>query len=72
VKGGQRIEVFNRGGKVVCATRITDGDIVTTLEGNATFEWMGEAHFDGDVLRYDVVEHTSEAEYWHKFVESLN
>jgi hypothetical protein len=33
---------------------------------------MGEAHFDGDVLRYDVVEHTSEAEYWHKFVESLN
>ena len=72
VEGGQRIEVFNRGGKVVCATRIADGDIVTTLEGNATFEWRGEAHFDNEILRYDVVEHTCEAECWHKFVESLN
>lgn len=72
VEGGQRIEVFNRGGKVVCATRIADGDIVTTLEGNATFEWRGEAHFDNETLRYDVVEHTCEAECWRKFVESLN
>lgn len=72
VKHGERIEVFNRGGKVVCATRITDGNIVTTLEGNATFEWLGEAHFDGETMRYKVVEDTCEAECWNSFVESLN
>ena len=71
VDRGERIEVFNRGGKVVCATRIEDGNIVTTLEGNATFEWVGEAHFDGEVLRYDVVRHTGEAERWQNFVDSL-
>ncbi len=71
VDRGERIEVFNRGGKVVCATRIEDGNIITTLEGNATFEWVGEAHFDGEVLRYDIVRHTGEAERWQSFVDSL-
>lgn len=72
VDKGERIEVFNRGGKVVCATRINNGDIVTTLEGNATFEWMGEAHFDGKTLRYDIKHNTGEAERWCEFVNSLN
>ena len=71
VDRGERIEVFNRGGKVVCATRIEDDNIITTLEGNATFEWVGQAHFDGEVLSYDVVRHTGEAECWQSFVDSL-
>ena len=71
VDRGERIEVFNRGGKVVCATRIEDGNIITTLEGNATFEWVGKAHFDGEVLSYDVVRHTGEAERWQAFVDSI-
>ena len=71
VDKGERIEVFNRGGKVVCATRIDDGNIITTLEGNATFEWVGEAHFDGEALRYDIVRHTGEAERWSTFVENM-
>ena len=71
VDRGERIEVFNRGGKVVCATRIENDNIITTLEGNATFEWVGQAHFDGEVLSYDVVRHTGEAECWQSFVDSL-
>lgn len=68
---GERIEVFNRGGKVACSTSIHGGDIVTTLEGNATFEWWGEAHFDGETLHYDVKRHTGEAERWQRFVAEL-
>ena len=66
----ERIEVFNRGGKVVCSTHI-DKDIVTTLEGNATFEWFGKADFDGATLHYDITHHTGEAECWQRFVESI-
>jgi diaminopimelate epimerase len=72
VDRGERIEVFNRGGKVVCATRIEDGNIITTLEGNATFEWVGEARFDNQNFAYDIHHATGEAETWTKFVESLN
>ena len=67
---GERIEVFNRGGKVACSTRI-NSDIVTTLEGNATFEWRGEAHFDGTTLHYTITHHTGEAQRWHNFVNSI-
>ena len=69
---GERIEVFNRGGKVACSTSIEGGDIVTTLEGNATFEWWGEASFDGEALHYDIKRHTGEAERWLRFVEELH
>ena len=72
VECGKRIEVFNRGGKVVCATRINNGEIVTTLEGNATFEWVGNARFDGSSFSYDINHHTGEAERWCEFVDSLN
>ena len=72
VKRGERIEVFNRGGKVACRTTIDDNGIITTLEGNATFEWVGEARFDNDTFAYDIHSTSGEAERWTKFVESLN
>ncbi len=72
VKRGERIEVFNHGGKVACRTTIDDNGIITTLEGNATFEWVGEARFDNDTFAYDIHSTSGEAERWTKFVESLN
>ena len=72
VNRGERIEVFNRGGKVACRTAITDGSIVTTLEGNATFEWRGEACFDGTNFAFDIEAESGEAATWNNFVESLN
>lgn len=72
VEEGARIEVFNRGGKVVCSTAIAENSIVTTLEGNATFEWVGEARFDGESFAFDKHRDSGEAERWTKFVESLN
>ena len=72
VERGERIEVFNRGGKVVCSTAIAEQGIVTTLEGNATFEWVGEAKFDGEVLNYAVLRDSGEAELWSSFVDSIN
>jgi diaminopimelate epimerase len=72
VKEGERIEVYNRGGKVACRTALMNSAITTTLEGNATFEWVGEAHFDNQNFAYDIHHTTGEAELWTKFVESLN
>ena len=72
VTQGERIEVYNRGGKVACRTAIDNNAITTTLEGNATFEWVGEAHFDNHNFAYDIHRTTGEAELWTKFVESLN
>ena len=72
VKQGERIEVFNRGGKVACRTAIEGESIITTLEGNATFEWVGEARFDGVNFTYERLGTSGEAETWDKFVESLN
>ncbi len=67
------IEVRNRGGKVNCATTINDGTITTRLEGNATFEWWGEANFDNSgVLSYNVTNSTEEGELWQRFVATLN
>ena len=72
VKRGERIEVFNRGGKVACRTAIEGESIITTLEGNATFEWVGEARFDGENFTYERLNTSGEADTWNKFVESLN
>jgi diaminopimelate epimerase len=72
VNRGERIEVFNRGGKVACRTAITDGSIITTLEGNATFEWRGKARFDGTNFAFDIEAESGEAATWNNFVESLN
>lgn len=49
---GERIEVRNRGGRVFCTTQL-DGSITTSLEGNATFEWHGEARFIGGELSFE-------------------
>ena len=70
VAAGERIEVRNRGGRVFCTTRL-GGDIVTRLEGNATYEWMGRAEFEDGKLSYEIVEPTGEAELWHAFVRGL-
>lgn len=72
VESGERIEVFNRGGKVACTTRVDDGRIITRLEGNATFEWLGEAEFDGERLSYSRACDMGEAEVWQRFVDSIN
>ena len=42
VDAGERIAVCNRGGRVFCTTQL-GASITTRLEGNATFEWSGEA-----------------------------
>lgn len=49
---GERIEVRNRGGRVFCTTQLADS-IVTRLEGNATFEWSGEASIEGGVFSFE-------------------
>ncbi len=49
---GERIEVRNRGGRVFCTTRLGE-NIVTRLEGNATFEWYGEAMFANGTLSFE-------------------
>lgn len=51
VVAGERIEVRNRGGRVFCTTELKE-QIVTRLEGNATFEWCGEASFEEGVFSF--------------------
>ncbi len=52
VDAGERIEIRNRGGRVFCTTRLGE-NIVTRLEGNATFEWYGEAMFANGTLSFE-------------------
>ena len=52
VDAGERIEVRNRGGRVFCTTQLSDS-IITRLEGNATFEWYGEASFVDGKLSFE-------------------
>lgn len=52
VDAGERIDVRNRGGRVFCITQLSDS-IITRLEGNATFEWYGEASFVDDKLSFE-------------------
>lgn len=69
VERGERIEVRNRGGKVYCTTRIEGSEIITRLEGNATFEWRGEVNFVDGKVEYRVVEESGEADLWQRAVE---
>lgn len=71
VAEGSRIEVTNRGGRVFCTTRL-GGEIVTSLEGNATYEWIGRAEFKDGRLSYEVTTLTGEAELWLDFVRSID
>lgn len=69
---GTDIRVMNRGGMVVCRPRTTqDRGIVTSLTGNATFEWCGSLRFDGRAVEYSVTETTGEQRRWTDFAESL-
>lgn len=52
VDAGERIDVRNRGGRVFCTTQLSDS-IITRLEGNATFEWYGEASFVDGKLSFE-------------------
>lgn len=70
VPEASRMEVTNRGGRVYCTTRLQPS-IVTSLEGNATYEWYGNAEFEDGRLSYDVLNHTGEAELWLAFVRSI-
>ena len=72
VDPGCRVDVRNRGGKVCCTTQLCDGQIITRLEGNATFVWWGSARFDGREFSYSVERKTSEQKCWMRFVESIN
>ena len=52
VDAGERIEVRNRGGRVFCTTQLSDS-IITRVEGNAMFEWYGEASFVDGKLSFE-------------------
>lgn len=67
----QPIEVMNRGGMVVCRTHISEQNIVTTLIGNATFEWQGIMSYDSTHLEYEVTYITGEQQDWTEFVGSM-
>lgn len=71
VNAGERIEVSNRGGRVYCTTR-TAPALLTTLEGNATYEWTGSAEFERGEFGFEVLNNTGEAELWLDFVRSVN
>ncbi|MBO7265300.1 MAG: diaminopimelate epimerase [Alistipes sp.] len=68
----ERVNVLNRGGKVFCTTRISGSEIITTLAGNATFEWWGSASFDGEQMEHSVERTTGEDRLWSAFVDSIN
>lgn len=71
VDAGSEIEVMNRGGMVMCRPQIDRGGIVTTLTGNATFEWRGTLRYDGTNVEYAVTETTDEQRRWIAFVGSI-
>lgn len=71
VVAGERVEVRNRGGRVFCTTTL-EPTLITRLEGNATYEWLGRASFDGGEFECEVSHVTGEAQLWHNFVDSLN
>ena len=68
---GERIEVRNRGGMVYCTT-LPEGDLVTRLEGNATFEWRGSVTYGDEGYGYARTLDYGEAEAWQRFVDELN
>ena len=71
-KCGERTAVTNRGGRVFCTPRIAAEGIVTRLEGNATFEWLGEASFEGGELSFVKLRETGEQQVWQSFVNEIN
>ena len=72
VKAGTRIKVRNRGGVVHCTTTITSDGIVTRLEGNATYEWLGVGEIEDGVWSHRITTHTDEQSRWLALVDNLN
>lgn len=72
VDRGECLDVVNRGGMVRCTPMIMPEGIVTRLEGNATFEWWGEASFDDGVFGYVKHRDTGEQSVWQRFVSEIN
>lgn len=71
VPTGSDIEVMNRGGEVLCNVSRRGDGMVTTLIGNATFEWRGTLRFDGRAVEYVKTETTGEQLHWQRFAESI-
>lgn len=71
-KCGERTAVTNRGGRVFCTPRIEAHGIVTRLEGNATFEWRGEASFEDGEFAFVKICETGEQDVWQSFVKEIN
>lgn len=71
VERGERVEVRNRGGMVYCTT-LSGQDLITRLEGNATFEWRGYVEIAEGELSYVVEECSGESDLWQAFVDKLN
>lgn len=72
VERGERLDVVNRGGMVYCTPMIANDSIVTCLEGNATFEWWGEATFVDGAFSYVKHRDTGEQAVWQHFVSRIN
>ena len=72
VDRGACLDVVNRGGMVHCTPMIDERGIVTRLEGNATFEWWGEASFDNGEFSYVKQHTTGEQQTWERFVGEIN
>ena len=72
VDGGACLDVVNRGGMVHCTPMIGEQGIVTRLEGNATFEWWGEASFADGEFSYVKQRETDEQDVWERFVSEIN
>ena len=72
VDRGERLDVVNRGGRVHCTPLLTPDSIVTRLEGNATFEWWGEATFESGAFSYTKLRETGEQDIWQRFVAEIN
>jgi diaminopimelate epimerase len=71
-ESGERTAVTNRGGRVFCTPRTEESGIVTRLEGNATFEWWGEASFADGEFSYFKQRETDEQDVWQRFVSEIN
>lgn len=71
VERDERIEVKNRGGKVYCTTYPGE-QIVTRLEGNATYVWRGDVSFEEGVVECRITEDFGEQERWESFVKQIN
>lgn len=74
-RAGQPIRVRNSGGMVHCCCRHDEEHIVTSLSGNATYEWEGTLQLDIDNERFecmgDEVRFDNEIAQYEAFFQSI-